>query len=202
MLRGVQALRFLHMVCLRLMRLLCLLLATPPPTPFQVSSVQYFSSHWLSVWRVPGGGLWQGCHAYHLPWRWLPSRPATFNAPTLHHSSIGNEFKVYTGTVQSAVVWLRYCTARWDLGKIVKMKSWVITDRWSLNPHQQMGKSYYKPHGIVHRCGTTPFLLLRIIPQNSENATKSHTIWWNSEQWMTWRSPCGTCSNILIYFIQ
>ena len=58
------------------------LLAVCWPTPHTVSLGVSF--HWLSVWQVPGGGLWHGCHGYHLPWRWLPSRLATFKAPTLH----------------------------------------------------------------------------------------------------------------------
>ena len=32
---------------------------------------------------VPCGGVAHGLLGYHLPWRWLPSRLATFKAPTV-----------------------------------------------------------------------------------------------------------------------
>ena len=50
-------------------------------TPFPQSLL---SKHQLCLGVLFGSGLWQGCHGYHLPWRWLSSRLATFKAPTLH----------------------------------------------------------------------------------------------------------------------
>ena len=56
-----------------------------PPLP-KINTVVL---HWLSVWQVPGGGLWQACHGYHHLWRWLPSREHAA-APT--STKLGDEF--------------------------------------------------------------------------------------------------------------
>ena len=59
-----------------------------PPLP-KLSTVVL---HWLSVWQVLGGGLWQAFHGYHCLWRWLPSRLLTA-APT--STKLGDELNHY-----------------------------------------------------------------------------------------------------------